>query len=108
MPIDYKEYCPEWPEISRYVRFERAKNRCENCGAENHKPHFVTGSKVVLTVAHLNHDKNDNRHENLKALCQRCHFGHDRHLHAHSRKYGRQTRYLNGDLFAGTEWAINK
>lgn len=28
---------------------------------------------IVLTVAHLNHDINDNRIENLMALCQRCH-----------------------------------
>jgi 5-methylcytosine-specific restriction endonuclease McrA len=33
--------------------------------------------KVVLTIAHLNHDVTDNRHENLKALCQRCHNLYD-------------------------------
>lgn len=33
--------------------------------------------KTVLTIAHLNHDKADNRHENLKALCQRCHNRYD-------------------------------
>ena len=29
--------------------------------------------KVVLTIAHLNQDPSDNRKENLRALCQRCH-----------------------------------
>lgn len=29
--------------------------------------------RVVLTVAHLNHDPRDNADDNLKALCQMCH-----------------------------------
>jgi hypothetical protein len=29
----------------------------------------------------LNHDPSDNRPENLEALCQWCHLGHDRKLH---------------------------
>jgi len=34
--------------------------------------------KIVLTVAHLDHDPTNNEFSNLKALCQKCHFGHDR------------------------------
>ena len=34
--------------------------------------------KIVLTTAHLNHDTEDNREENLVALCQRCHNRYDR------------------------------
>ena len=26
-------YPPDWPQISRRIRFERAGNRCEWCGA---------------------------------------------------------------------------
>lgn len=74
MPIDYKEYHPKWSLISYLIRFIRAKNKCEECGAENYKPHPVTGSKVILTVAHLDHTKTNNRFWNLKALCQRCHL----------------------------------
>lgn len=33
--------------------------------------------KVVLTIAHLNHDITNNDYSNLKALCQRCHNRHD-------------------------------
>jgi len=33
--------------------------------------------KIVLTIAHMNHDTADNRDENLKALCQRCHNRYD-------------------------------
>ncbi len=36
---------------------------------------------LVLTVAHLNHTPGDDRDENLKALCQRCHLVHDRQQH---------------------------
>lgn len=101
MPIDYSEYCDDWNEISEYIRFERAGNKCETCGAENYKPHPETGSKVVLTVAHINHDKDDNRfnpdeydpndeENNLVAECQRCHLWRDRKIHARNRKYGRK------------------
>ena len=89
MPIDYKEYHPKWKLISRLIRFVRAKNRCEWCGAENHLPHPVTGSKVVLTVAHIDHDKKNNKFNNLAALCQRCHLRHDLPQHVENRKYGR-------------------
>ena len=62
----------------RFVRYYRARGRCEWCGAKNHKPHPVTGSLVVLTTAHVY----DHRPEaasllNLAALCQRCHNRHD-------------------------------
>jgi 5-methylcytosine-specific restriction endonuclease McrA len=99
MPIDYKEYHPKWSLISRLIRFHRANNRCEECGAPNYKPHPVTGSKVVLTVAHMNHDKTVNKFWNLKALCQRCHLRHDIKHHVFNRKYGRKTKTLNYKLF---------
>ena len=88
MPIDYKTYHPKWTLISKLIRFKRAQNKCETCGAKNYEPHPVTGSRVVLTVAHLDHDKSNNRFSNLKALCQRCHLTLDAKQHAQSRKYG--------------------
>lgn len=71
-------YPRDWKLRSRFVRFYRARNRCEWCGAENGQPHPVTGSRVVLTVAHVH----DHRPEaasllNLAALCQKCHNAHD-------------------------------
>lgn len=33
--------------------------------------------RIVLTVAHLNHQPEDCRDENLKAWCQRCHNRYD-------------------------------
>ena len=59
--------------------FVRAKNKCEWCGARNGEPHPSTGSRVVLTTAHV-HDKRPEAASllNLAALCQRCHLNHDR------------------------------
>lgn len=72
-------YPRDWPAISRRIRAERARWVCETpgCFAISGLPHPVTGSKVVLTVAHLNHDPRDCRDENLRALCQRCHNRYD-------------------------------
>ncbi len=90
MPIDYKEYHPDWHSISKFIRFERAQNKCEKCGCENYKPHPITGSYVVLTVAHIDHDKTNNDPVNLGAWCQRCHLKHDLQHHIANRKYGRK------------------
>ena len=94
MPIDYKEYHPKWTLIVRLIR-KRSKNKCEgtdnhpNCRAYNGQPHPETGSIVVLTTAHMDHDKNNNRFDNLRHLCQRCHLDWDKNQHAMNRKYGR-------------------
>ena len=36
-----------------------------------------TAIKIVLTIAHLDHDIMNNDYSNLRALCQRCHNRHD-------------------------------
>ena len=65
-----------------------AGNRCEgspaypDCRAENGKPHPVTGSKVVLTIAHRDNELTDHSDANLAAWCQRCHLTHDAAQHA--------------------------
>ena len=71
-------YPKDWKARSRFVRFYRARNRCEWCGAENYQPHPITGSRVVLTVAHIfDHRPEAANLLNLAALCQRCHNRHD-------------------------------
>lgn len=37
--------------------------------------------RIVLTVAHLDHNSSNNSRSNLAALCQRCHLNHDRDQH---------------------------
>ncbi|WP_234733251.1 hypothetical protein [Tellurirhabdus bombi] len=96
MPVDYSRYHPKWRLISRLIRFHRAKGRCEHCGAVHLEPHPITSSKVVLTTAHLDQDVTNNRFWNLKALCQRCHFAHDRQDNARRRKYGKY--YLDNQI----------
>ena len=98
MPFDRSKYPDDWEDISLYIRFERAGGMCETCGAVNGQPHPVTGSTVVLTVAHVNHVPIDCRLDNLVAECQRCHLWRDKDIHAHHRKYG-QPDPKQTDLF---------
>lgn len=88
MPIDYKQYHPKWSLIRRLI-LKRADNRCEWCGIENYSPHPLNSYKIVLTIAHIDHDKSNNRFDNLAALCQACHLNHDRQQHIRNRRYGR-------------------
>lgn len=107
MPADRSQYPDNWAEISKRIRYERAGNRCEcdgECGAHegrcqaiNGQPHPETGSLVVLTVAHLDHDTTHNADDNLKAMCQRCHLTYDAAYHAIN---ARVTRARN----AGQTW----
>ena len=34
--------------------------------------------RIVLTIAHLDQNIENNDYQNLRALCQRCHLGHDK------------------------------
>ena len=91
MPIKDRTIYPKcWHQISRYIRNVRAGGRCEWCGACNYETHPVTGSSVVLTVAHLDQNPKNNHLDNLAALCQRCHLAHDRDHHLRAAK---ATRY---------------
>lgn len=91
-------YPRDWQLRSRFVREVRARNRCEWCGARNGEPHPLTGSRVVLTTAHVH----DHRPEaasllNLAALCQRCHNRHD----AKMRRAGSRARATANQLSLG-------
>lgn len=85
MPIrpDLKSlYPPNWKEFSRELK-EAAGWRCQgspaypNCRAAEGKPHPVTGSIVILTTAHLDHNPANNDRSNLRVWCQRCHNTYD-------------------------------
>jgi 5-methylcytosine-specific restriction endonuclease McrA len=46
---------------------------------------YGTGSVVVLTIAHLDHQPEHNDSSNLRAMCQGCHLHYDKEHHAESR-----------------------
>lgn len=76
MPMNRKLYPKNWREISSFIRFERAKGKCEECGAPHNGlrdgaqyfdesfaesfPHLAEEmTRIVLTTAHLGIDKPD-------------------------------------------------
>jgi hypothetical protein len=90
-PENRHRYPKDWALRSRFVRFVRAQNRCEWCGADNGQPHPVTGSRVVLTTAHVYDDRPEAASLlNLAALCQLCHNRHD----AKARRERRRVRTI--------------
>jgi hypothetical protein len=107
MPIK-PENRDRYPSSWRYIReriLTRAGNRCEGspaypeCRAGNGEPHPVTRSRVVLTIAHLDHVPEHVDDSNLRALCQRCHLAHDHQLHLANSRTTRRSRKAIGDLF---------
>lgn len=104
MPIkDPSRYPANWKEISLSIKI-RAGWRCEGspaypgCRAEHGQPHPITGSRVIITVAHMNHDPSDCTEDNLKAMCQRCHLTYDAPLHARNAAATRRARKAVGEL----------
>lgn len=97
MPFDKTKYPTNWEEISKYIRFERAKNKCEFCGIENYS---ITprGTRVILTVAHLDHNTQNNDYSNLKALCQKCHLQYDLAFHIQNAKKTRHAKKYKNQL----------
>lgn len=77
--------------------------RAFRCMAVNGKPHPVTQSTVVLTVAHLNHRPEDCADANLKAWCQRCHNRYDAPERSRGKKKRARAALASGDLFEGAE-----
>ncbi|ULG90669.1 hypothetical protein FH593_20435 (plasmid) [Leptospira interrogans] len=114
-PENKKLYPSNWKEISLSIR-NRAGNKCEWCGVRNKKwvqrtenavwtkekdpsnkeeefeLKLLGYSKIVLTVAHLNHDPSDCRDENLRALCQKCHLNYDKALHIKNSRITRDNK----------------
>jgi 5-methylcytosine-specific restriction endonuclease McrA len=55
--------------------------------------------KVILTIAHLDQQPENNDPSNLKALCQRCHLAHDRVDNQTKAKATRRSH--TADMFGG-------
>lgn len=101
-------YPADWKAISLEVR-QAAGWVCQgsplypDCRAANDAPHPVTGSRVILTVAHLDHTPENNGapgdRPNLRAWCQRCHLAYDAHEHRINSELTRIDKLGNGELF---------
>lgn len=87
-PENRARYPKNWTEISLAIRNGRAANRCEclgecgldhagRCNCLNRQANPRTGSEVVLTVAHLDHNPECADPERLRAFCQQCHNRYD-------------------------------
>jgi len=110
MPFDRSKYPSNWDEISHQIRFVRAGGQCEakdlvvdvldvldgsvryeRCQAKHGEPHPITGSKVVLTTAHLEDENPLNCDpSNLAAYCQKHHLAYDQAR----RKYKKINKWL--------------
>ena len=55
--------------------------------------------RIVLTVAHLDHQPENCEPHNLKAMCQRCHLTYDAAHHARTAYTTRRARANTPDLF---------
>ena len=102
MPMKRENYPDDWGPLSFWIRSRRAEWKCEgspaypDCRAIQGEPHPVTGSNVVLTVAHLDHEPANNRQENLRAMCQLCHLTHDAKQYAKNAAETRRRRQVEG------------
>lgn len=114
-PENKKLYPKNWPIIRQRILYA-SDHKCEFCGLRNHiigyrddNRNFVECNgnpgeiintsegdkkimKVVLTIAHLDHDPTNNHRSNLKALCQQCHNRHDAKHRAISRQQRKKGR----------------
>lgn len=106
-PENRGRYPKDWKRISLAIR-ERAGGRCEcegecglhrtnpgprRCEERNGQPAKWAKGKIVLTVAHLDHQPENCDPGNLKAMCQRCHLRYDAGHHAANAKVTRETKF---------------
>lgn len=103
-PENRSRYPADWRQIVAQVR-ERSGDRCEGspafpeCRAVNGEPHPETGSRVVLTTAHLDHVPENVDMGNLRHWCQRCHLVYDAKHHAQTAYATRKARAGTAELF---------
>lgn len=77
LPLGEKLLRVEWPQPGMWAW-------CDNGGA----PEYRRIVRIVLTVAHLDHQPENCGEENLRAWCQRCHNRYD----SATRRRGTQER----------------
>lgn len=122
-----KRYPADWPDISASIRKRAERNGvicCEECGVANYsigvrwngvwyeapegtkhgemmRVHGIERKtiRIVLTVAHLDHDPSNNDPDNLKCWCQLHHLRYDVEHHKESRRRSRDEKRGQMHLF---------
>lgn len=121
MPVDWSKYPPNWKSEIRPAILKRAGNVCEKCGVKNYAvgardlsgkwhdsdsihcmnsdvgySYFGTFDlkeiRIVLTIAHLDGNTENNDPENLSALCQKCHLSLDAKQHQVNARLTREAK----------------
>ena len=92
------KWSPHWGQNDNPRTFSEARQIAAELyaswGEEALKPIVI-----VLTVAHLNHQPEDCRPENLAAWCQRHHLAYDHATHQANAQATRRARVGQGELF---------
>lgn len=96
-PENKARYPKNWKEIRKQILI-RANNRCEFCGVENYSIR-ENGTKVILTIAHLDHQPENCNLNNLRALCQKCHLTYDAKHHSQTAKHTKAMKEQTLKLF---------
>lgn len=123
--INRLRYPKDWKQIRARI-LARASDRCEKCWVPNKAFRINRGgragewtmdvmqcetwstsdgipvpwiTRVVLTVAHLDHTPENCSPENLRAWCQRCHLAYDQEHHQANARVTRRKGKALADLF---------
>ena len=113
-PENKARYPKDWKKIRARI-LDRAKHCCEFCGVPNYVYRFKgegaltetytytrmwpEQTRIVLTIAHLDHIPEHCGEDNLRALCQRCHLAYDAQLHQQNSYETRRKGKAIADLF---------
>lgn len=110
-PENLARYPKDWKTVVVPRIRARSGNRCEctgqcgldhdgRCQALNGEAHPTTGSKVVLTVMHLDHQPEHNDDTNLLHGCQQCHNRYDAPMRRAGIRERARAAAASSDLFA--------
>jgi 5-methylcytosine-specific restriction endonuclease McrA len=119
MPCDYLKYPKDWKNIRDKI-LTRSNHTCEECGVKNYSigardregnwydedriqnmnsgmglqlfGDFPKMIKIVLTIAHKDHNIQNNDESNLASWCQKCHLKHDQALHIENSRKTRERK----------------
>lgn len=95
-PCDAAGIGRSWPDLQRWTHAEAREFAAAVWESNPLEPRPIV---IVLTVAHLNHEPEDCRPDNLAAMCQRHHLAYDVEHHRETAQATRQARSGNLELF---------